>query len=125
MKVVINNKIGVFQYTKEQAEWLFNKAITQSVTSPFIRDIIQSFGDGKGNFVQSNNYYLHSTDLYEYKYRSHPWVVTVCEKFPDASQKIEEIKGSYYRIIEREDGTEYIITPSLDDFIKGFEWFMI
>jgi hypothetical protein len=125
MKVVINNKVGVFQYTKEQAEWLFNKAIIQSVISPLISDIISSFGDKNLAFVQLDNYNLRSSVWHEYKYRSHPWIVEACEKFPDASQKIEEIRGSYYRIIERKDGTEYIITPSLGDFIKGFEWFMI
>lgn len=122
MRVVINNKVGVFHFTKKQAEWLFNKAMIQSVISPFIGDIIDSFGDGHGNFANSKDFYLHHTDweVNEYKYRSHPWIVEVCTLFPDKSQKIDEIEGDYYRIIEEDDGTEYIITPCLDDFIQGF-----
>lgn len=124
MRVVINNKIGVFHFTKKQAKWLFNNAMKQSVTSTFIRDIIDSFGGGNGNFGKLKDFYLCHTDfdVNAYKYRSHPWIVEACTLFPDKSQKIEEIEGDYYRIVEVEDGREYIVTPSLNNFIQGFDW---
>ena len=132
MKIVINNEVGVFHYTTEQmrymkelADMFVNELLITNMEheSPYDDELARMINERADDIGKCDEFYdfypSHIDDFY--KYRSHRWVIEACEAHPDKSQRIEEIDDGYYNIIEHEDGTEHIITPSLDNFIKGFE----
>lgn len=122
MKVVINNKIGVFHYTVEQMRYMKELADIMEHNDSYDDELACMITDEAERIGEAEEFYdfIPSHDNDFYKYRSHRWVVEACEAHPDESQRIVEIEGEYYNVIEHDDGTEHIITPSLDNFIRGF-----
>ena len=120
-KVVICNKIGAFHYTIQQVQCM--KELLESNPNYPDRDtLLETVNEELAYWME---YYEIDPmiDIYSdeyYKYRSHPAIVEACEKFPFDEQKIIEIDCDYYLIIEHEDGTEHVVTPDIEEFIKAF-----
>lgn len=120
-KVVICNKIGAFHYTIQQVQYM--KELLENNTNYPDRDALLEYvneeldyWDGKCEPDPMIDFHIEDY----YKYRSHPAIVEACEKFSSDEQKIVEIDSNYYLIIEHEDGTEHVVTPGIDEFIKAF-----
>lgn len=125
MKIVIQNKIGSFSLTKEQALFLHELSIRDSENYPKEAKLIDDEYHEYWSLDEErigDRVYLPFFDSAEDcdKFRSHPWLIEMETKMPDDEHKIVEIEGEYYRIIETECGTEYVITPDVNEFVKGY-----
>lgn len=120
-KVVICNKIGAFYYTIQQVQYM--KELLENNTNYPDRDALLEIVNEELGYWKNKEKGDPMIDFYcdeYYKYRSHPAIVEACEKFPSDKQEIVKIDSNYYLIIEHEDGTEHVVTPSIDEFIKAF-----
>lgn len=120
-KVVICNKIGAFHYTIQQVQYM--KELLENNPNYPDKDALLEIVNEELDYWKNKEKGDPMIDFYcdeYYKYRSHPAVVEACEKFNSDEQKIVEIDSDYYLIIEHEDGTEHVVTPDIDEFIKAF-----
>lgn len=122
MKVVINKEIGVFHYTVDQMRYMKELADIMEHNDSYDDELAHMITTEAERIGKCEEFYdFYPTNYNDvYKYRSHRWVVEACEAHPAESQQIVDIEGEFYNIIENDDGTEYIITPDINNFIKGF-----
>ena len=129
--VVINKKIGGFGLSVDQLEYLKDKACSAlskgGVSSQDVEmcNMIRDEYKHMCRFLKEHPTEQYSGILYPeqitdyYLYRSHPWLVEAVQKHPSEYATVEYVDNQYYIIIEQDDGTEHIITPSLEGFIKS------
>ena len=116
MKVVINNCSGAFMLTYNQL-----KHIRKNI-KVFERILLHEVEDALAWLDEHPKEYKTGLNLAnEYLYRSHPLIVEAVEKMPTQSQSVVEIDGDVYKIVENNDGSEYVETPCYDGYIRGFK----
>ena len=116
MKVVINNCCGAFMLTYNQLKYI-RKNIKASE-----RILFHEVENALAWLDEHPKEYKTGLNLAnEYLYRSHPLIVEAVEKMPTQSQSVIEIDGDVYKIVESDDGYEYVETPYYDGYIRGFK----
>lgn len=117
MKVVIQNCCGVFMLSNNQLKYILENVSKEKDPILFweVKDSLKYLEE------HPREYKVGLNIQNEYKYRSHPLIVKAVEMMPLSSQSVVDIDGDVYRIVEMEDGSEYVETPCLEYFIKGFK----
>lgn len=132
-KIAINKSVGGFGLSLEQFKELVKIADTH-LSNPF--ELMKNEDATLISMIREEKEYvdrqekeglgIEYIDIYPeeisdyYRFRTHPWIVEVCEKIPYRYNTVVQVDSRYFRIVEREDGTEYVLTPELDEFLEAF-----
>lgn len=107
MKVLRSDKPGGLNFTKEILDWLRkNRKNLDYVVDHELMKAIEN-----EDIV---------TLKYTEKLRTHPLLIDAFSKFPNDSYVLDDVQGSYFKLISYDSGIETIISPALENFTEGY-----